>query len=102
MGVEDELVGKVQLLLRDKFGGTDADARLRLFEAYDANHDGEVDKDELLRLLADAGIGNPTTRSMWVAGVMSRVDSDKSSTISYAELEDLFTARATRRRRRDV
>jgi len=90
MSLEAELVGKIRQLMHDRFGGSDAAARQRMFEAYDHNRDGEIDKDELGRLLSDAGVGNAFTRGMWVSGVMSRVDADKNSTISYSELEALF------------
>lgn len=90
MSVEAELVGKVQKLMNERFGGTDSAARAKLFAAYDHDGDGQVDRDELKKLLADAGVGNGLTRGVWVSGVISKLDHDASGTISYAELESIF------------
>lgn len=90
MSIEQELVGKIQTLMRDKFGGVDAPARRKLFDAYDGDGNGQITGDELTRLLSDAGVGNGLTRGFWVKGVMAKLDADKSSTISYAEFEDIL------------
>lgn len=90
MSSEEELVTKVRKLMTDRFGGTDAVSRRKLFEAYDKDADGQISKDELTQLLVDAGIGNGLTRGTWARGVMARLDTDESKTISYDELEAVF------------
>lgn len=92
MLVEKELVEKIQALMRSRHGGTDADARRRLFAAYDTNGDGQICRSELARLLDDAGIGNALTRGFWVKGVIARLDQDDNETISLEELEAVIDA----------
>ncbi len=92
MSTEEELVTKVKKLMNERFGGTDADSRKKLFAAYDHDGDGQVDRNELKKLLADAGVGNGLTRGVWVSGVIKKLDDDENGTISYAELEAIFTA----------
>jgi len=90
MSDQEELVMKVKKLMTDRFGGTDADARKKLFDAYDADADGQIDRGELKRLLADAGVGNGLTRGAWATGVMAKLDTDESTTISHDEFESIF------------
>jgi len=90
MSAEVELVAKVQKLMSERFGGSDATARKKLFDAYDADADGQIDRDELGQLLADAGVGNGFTRGVWVRGVVAKLDADESKTISYAEFEGIL------------
>lgn len=49
-----------------------------------------LDRDELMRLLKDAGIGNFATRGAWADGVLEAVDSNKNKRISWDELESLL------------
>ena len=90
MSIEKELVGKIQTLMRERFGGTGADSRRRLFDAYDGDQNGQISGDELSHLLADAHVGNGLTRGFWVKGVLHRLDADKSGTISYLEFEGIL------------
>ncbi|MFO0748443.1 MAG: EF-hand domain-containing protein [Myxococcota bacterium] len=87
MSVEEELVSKIQKLMQARFGGTDRAARERMFAAYDHDQDGHITKDELSKLLEDAGVCNGLTRGFWVKGVMSHLDRDDSATIDFAEFE---------------
>jgi len=87
MAVEAELVTKIQALMKSRFGATDSGARRSLFEAYDANSDGQICRSELAKLLDDAGVGNAFTRGFWTKGVLARLDSDENETISYEEFE---------------
>ena len=89
MDFEDYLVARIHELMRGRFGGSDAVALKRLFDAYDTNGDGQIDRDELARLLADAGVGNELTRKAWVRAAMRQLDTDGSQTISYRELETI-------------
>ncbi len=90
MSIEKELVEKIQALMRERFGGTGAESRRHLFDAYDGDQNGQMSGDELSRLLADAKVGNGLTRGFWVKGVLHRLDADKSGTISYHEFEGIL------------
>lgn len=78
-----ELQDKVTKLVADRFGG---DYR-RAFQHYDRTKDGKVGRDELLRMLQDAGIGNWLTRGAWANGILAEVDADKDGMISEAEFQ---------------
>lgn len=88
MSAQHELVAKIQDLMRKNHGGTDGAARRSLFAAYDTNGDGQICRSELAKLLDDAGVGNALTRNFWVKGVIARLDTDDTETISFAELEE--------------
>lgn len=78
-----ELADKVLSLVEQKYGG-DWDA---MFWYY-AGKNGTgtlVDREELLCLLKDAGIGNWMTRNAWADGVMEEVDTTKDARISMDE-----------------
>lgn len=78
-----ELKEKVGRLVEDKFGGD----LLKAFGHYDENTDGKIDRDELIELLKDAGIGNWLTRGQWADGILAELDTDNDGAISAAELE---------------
>ncbi|MFT7581279.1 MAG: Ca2+-binding EF-hand superfamily protein [Myxococcota bacterium] len=90
MSVESELVGKIQVLLRDRYDGVGHDERRKLFEHYDKNGDGEIDAKELNRVLADAKIGNGATRGFWIQGVLVRFDANGNGTLCFDELEAIL------------
>ncbi len=77
-----ELKTKIARLVTRNFQG---DTRAA-FNHY-AGADGQINRDELTRILADAGIGNFITRGAWVSGVMERVDGNANNKISWAEFE---------------
>ncbi len=83
---QEELVTKVKALMQRKYGATDVNALRQLFDEYDRNHDGRIDKRELEAMLDAAGIGNSLTRGMWVKGVMGAIDQDGDQTIDWNEL----------------
>lgn len=80
---KQELTDKVTKLVEERFGGDYA----RAFAHYDADGDGRIDRAELGRLLADAGIGNWLTRGAWAAGIVAALDADRDGTISAPELQ---------------
>jgi Ca2+-binding EF-hand superfamily protein len=90
MNFEEDLVLKIVALMRQRFGGDDRAALDRLFAAYDHNGDGEIDGEELMHLLADAGIGNDRTRKAWVRAAMSQLDQDGNGTINLRELASIL------------
>jgi len=83
---QQELVAKVKALMQRKYGATDVSALKKLFDEYDRNHDGRIDKRELESMLDAAGIGNSLTRGMWVKGVMGAIDQNGDHTIDWDEL----------------
>lgn len=81
---KQELKEKVTKLVGDRFGGDYSKA----FDHYDSdNKDGKISKDELVRLLADAGVGTWMTRGMWADGIIAELDTDKDGSISGVEFE---------------
>ncbi len=87
MSLEQELVGKIQNVLRGRYGDVGLQARRRMFDDYDTNGDGQIDAEELTAILADAGVGNALTRGFWVKGVIARLDDDGDELISFEEFE---------------
>ena len=79
------LVTKLTKFRDDLYGGS---WRL-LFEAYGGS-DAAISPGELARVLEDARVGNIATRSSWVNGVMSAVDTNKDGRISWDEFEGLL------------
>lgn len=87
---EKELKQKVSTLVAKKFGGDYKKA----FEHYDRDKDGAVQKDELVKMLAEAGVGNGLTRGIWASKIVERLDSGGDRAIEWSEFESVFTARA--------
>ena len=83
---QEELVTKVRALLQKKYGASDEVALRKLFDEYDSNSDGKIDKRELEKMLGDAGVGNSFTRGMWVKGVMGALDENADKLIDWSEL----------------
>ncbi|MFO0728811.1 MAG: EF-hand domain-containing protein [Myxococcota bacterium] len=90
---ERELVTKIGALVQRDFGGDNRAA----FNHY-AGSDHQVSRDELSRLLSDAGIGNFLTRGSWVSGIMDRLDGppngDGNGKISWTEFNRVMSAQA--------
>lgn len=84
---QQELIEKIEALLQKKFSATDEDSMKKLFLAYDANNDGKIDKDELMKLLKDADVGNTFTRGAWVKGVLEQLDRNADKAISWDEFK---------------
>jgi Ca2+-binding EF-hand superfamily protein len=84
---KNELRDKVSKLVGDKFGGDYHKA----FEHYDDDvKDGKISRRELAKFLGDAGIGNWLTRSVWVSGIITELDTDKDGSISESEFETVL------------
>jgi hypothetical protein len=81
-----ELKAKVGALVQNKFGG---DYR-KAFDHYDEDKDGGVNKDEIVQLLKDAGVGNGLTRGAWAKGILKKVDQGKDGKIQWAEFDVVF------------
>ena len=59
----------------------------KLFERYDTNGDGKIDKQELGQLLKDVDVGNSFTRGAWVRGIIDKVDTNADKAISWDEFQ---------------
>lgn len=85
---QEELVEKIQQLLKKKYGDASVESMRKLFDEYDRNKDQRIDAKELEALLKDASVGNALTRGAWVKGVISALDQNADRTIDWDE----FTA----------
>lgn len=83
-----DLQDKVTAVVSTKFGGD----WYRAFAKYAAKNGSAagVDKEDLLELLDDAGIGNFATRGMWADGIMKELDKNKDGSISWEEFSALL------------
>jgi Ca2+-binding EF-hand superfamily protein len=81
-----ELQDKVNGLVAARFAN-DYD---RAFNHYDRSKDGKISRDELLNLLADAGIGSWLTRGIWADGIITELDADRDGKISKVEFEAIL------------
>ena len=85
-----ELKDKVSNYVRVKFKGNFKAA----FDHYAVlkKNGKSVDKNELEELLKAAGVGNWSTRSLWVDGVMEKLDKkNKDGTISWEEFNSVLS-----------
>jgi Ca2+-binding EF-hand superfamily protein len=82
---QKELVDKVQVLLKKKFGDSSMGNMRKLFDEYDRNRDGKIDSSDLEKLLKDADIGNSLTRGMWVKGIFEKMDTNRDKFIDWNE-----------------
>ena len=82
---QEELVQKVQALMNKRFGSANAEARRKLFDAYDRDGDGKIGSSDLESLLKDAGIGNALTRGAWIKGIISAMDTSGDRLIDWDE-----------------
>jgi hypothetical protein len=85
---ERELKTKVGALVQSKFGGNYKAA----FEHYDADKSGSVDKNELVHLLAEAGVGSGITRGTWASRIIAKLDANADGAIEWSEFESVFAS----------
>jgi Ca2+-binding EF-hand superfamily protein len=85
---QDELVAKIQKLVKKKYGDTSVENMRKLFDEYDRDKDQKISPDELEKLLKDADVGNGLTRGAWVKGVIGALDTNADKKIDWDE----FTA----------
>jgi Ca2+-binding EF-hand superfamily protein len=81
-----ELIDKVARLVADRFGNDHHKA----FGHYDRDGDEAISRDELLELLADAGVGNRFTRGWWADGILAELDVSKDGKVGLAELAGIL------------
>ncbi len=84
-----ELKQKVKALVDTKFGGDFS----KTFNHYAGlgGEGGLVDREELLTMLEDAGVGNWLTRGKWADGIIDELDVDKDKSISWDEFSTVMT-----------
>jgi Ca2+-binding EF-hand superfamily protein len=85
---QEELVEKIQKLLKKKYGDSSIENMRKLFDEYDRDKDQKISPDELEKLLKDAEVGNALTRGAWVKGVIGALDTNSDKKIDWDE----FTA----------
>ena len=81
-----ELKAKVGALVAKNFGG---DYR-KAFDHYDGDKDAGIKKDEIVKLLEDAGIGKPWTRGAWANGILKKLDKGQDGKIQWDEFQAVF------------
>ncbi len=87
MTEQEQLIAAIHAYLDQNFGDRSPAAMRQLFDRYDVDHDGQIDKQELARLLKDVDIGNSFTRGAWVRGIMDKIDTNADKTISWEEFQ---------------
>jgi Ca2+-binding EF-hand superfamily protein len=85
---QEELVEKIQKLLKKRYGDSSLESMRKLFDEYDRDKDQHISADELEKLLKDADIGNAFTRGAWVKGVIGALDKNADKTIDWQEFSD--------------
>ncbi len=83
-----ELKEKVAALVQNKFGGD----WYRGFNHYALKTGGSasVEKEDLLVMLEDAGVGSWLTRGAWADGIIGELDKNRDKSISWEEFEALL------------
>jgi Ca2+-binding EF-hand superfamily protein len=89
---EIELKDKIQRLLLRKFGNTSRESMLKMFNEYDKNKNGNIDKGELEQLLKDADVGNGLTRGAWASGIIKKMDTGSDKSISWKEFDTVINS----------
>jgi Ca2+-binding EF-hand superfamily protein len=85
---QQELVEKIQKLLKTKYGDASVENMRKLFDAYDKDGDKRIGAPELEQLLKDADVGNSFTRGAWVKGVIGALDTNSDKTIDWDEFSN--------------
>ena len=80
-----EVKTKVTALIKSAYGGDNKKA----FDHFDANHDGSIDKDELITLLKAAGVESHiyASYSKIADGIIGEYDTNKNGKIEWNEFE---------------
>ncbi len=94
MTEQEQLVAAITTYLDQNFGERSPAAMRKLFDRYDEDKDGKIDKQELGRLLKDIDIGNSITRGAWVRGIIDKLDTNKDKAISWDEFQAVATPSA--------
>lgn len=84
---QEQLVTSIEKALHSKYGDASPASMRKLFDSYDTNGDGKIDKDELKKLLSDVDIGNSFTRGAWVKGIIDKLDANGDKAIAWDEFQ---------------
>ena len=87
MTEQEQLVSALGKHLEKSYGDRSPAAMRKLFDGYDGDRDGRIDKTELARLLKDVDVGNSFTRGAWVRGILDKVDANSDKAISWEEFQ---------------
>lgn len=82
----EEVISDMRDFVSREYGGD----WKRAFEAEDKNNDGRVSRDELIDILAKAGIGVRLTRRTIAAEVIKAMDADADGLIAWDEFKKLI------------
>jgi Ca2+-binding EF-hand superfamily protein len=93
-GEQEQLVASIETALKSRYGDASLESMKKLFDSYDANKDGKIDKDELTKLLKDVDIGNTFTRGAWAKGIIDKLDTNGDKAISWEEFQVVATTSA--------
>lgn len=89
---EEELRQKTRALATSRFGDYSIVSMKKLFQSYDGDGDGKINRDELKALLKDADVGTMFTRGYWVDGIFDKLDvSPKDDQLTWEEYTAALT-----------
>ena len=89
---EEELRRKTRALATSRFGDYSIVSMKKLFQSYDGDGDGKINRDELKALLKDADVGTMFTRGYWVDGIFDKLDaSPKDDQLTWEEYTAALT-----------
>jgi Ca2+-binding EF-hand superfamily protein len=89
---QQQLVSAIGTYLDKNYGDHSSASMRKLFDRYDKDGDGKIDKNELGQLLKDVDIGNTFTRGAWVRGIIDKIDTNADRTISWDEFQSVAGA----------
>jgi Ca2+-binding EF-hand superfamily protein len=84
---QEQLVSGIGSYLEQTYGDRSPAAMRKLFDRFDSDHDGKIDKQELGQLLKSIDVGNALTRGAWVRGIIEKVDTNADKAISWDEFQ---------------
>ena len=83
--IANEVKTKVSALIKSTYGGD----KKKAFDHFDANHDGSIDKNELINLLRAAGVESHiyASYSKIADGIIAEFDTNKNGKIEWSEFD---------------
>jgi len=83
--IGNEVQTKVSALIKSTYGGD----KKKAFDHFDANHDGSIDKNELINLLRAAGVESHiyASYSKIADGIIAEFDTNKNGKIEWSEFD---------------
>ena len=87
---QEQLVASIEAYLLQHYSEASLTSMRKLFDRYDRDGDGKINKQELGQLLKDIDIGNALTRSAWVRGIIDKLDSNHDNSIAWDEFHNVI------------